>query len=43
LEIELLRAGSFSLQPEAAALHEMLERHRYQGIVDHDGGTSVWK
>jgi hypothetical protein len=43
LEIELLPAGSFSLQPEAAALHEMHERHRYQGIVDHDGGTSVWK
>jgi hypothetical protein len=43
LEIELPQAGSFSLQPEAAALHEMLERHRYQGIVAHDGGTSVWK
>jgi len=41
LEIELPQAGSFSLQPEDAALREMLERHRYQGIVAHDGGTSV--
>jgi hypothetical protein len=43
LEVELLQRCTYSFQPEAAALQEMLERHRYQGREPQNNGGSIWK
>ncbi len=42
LQWSLLQGSSFCYQAEANARHDMLERHRYQGVETDGGGGNVW-